>query len=41
MLKYIIGYWTPVAKKIIKKFKLNNSSSILDMDVVKVTYYMK
>ena len=29
--KYISGYWTPVAKKIIKKFKLNNSSSILDI----------
>ncbi len=29
--KYIKGRWTKVAKKIIKKFKLNNKSKILDV----------
>ena len=29
--KYIEGYWTPVAKKLIKKFSLTNKSSILDI----------
>lgn len=29
--KYIPGRWTKVAKKIIKKFKLNNNSKILDV----------
>ncbi len=29
--KYIEGRWTKVAKKIIKKFKLNNKSRILDV----------
>ena len=29
--KYLEGYWTPVAKKLIKKFKLTNKSSILDI----------
>lgn len=28
---YIENYWTPVAKKLIKKFKLNNNSKILDI----------
>ena len=28
---YIQDYWTPVAKKLIKKFKLTNKSSILDI----------
>jgi SAM-dependent methyltransferase len=29
--KFIEGRWTPVAKKIIKKFKLDNNSRILDV----------
>ena len=29
--KYLDGYWTPIAKKIIKKFKLSNKSTILDI----------
>ena len=29
--KYIPGRWTPVAKKIIKYYKLNNNSKILDV----------
>ena len=29
--KYIPGRWQPVAKKIIKNFKLNNKSKILDV----------
>ena len=29
--KYLEGYWTPVAKKLIKKFNLTNKSSILDI----------
>ena len=29
--KYIENYWTPVAKKLIKKFKLTNKSKILDI----------
>tara|TARA_B100000029_G_C17591422_1_gene962625 strand:- start:1212 stop:1883 length:672 start_codon:yes stop_codon:yes gene_type:complete len=29
--KFIPGRWTPVAKKIIKNYKLNNSSKILDV----------
>ena len=29
--KYISGKWTPVAKKIIDQFKLNNKSKILDV----------
>ena len=28
---YIQDYWTPVAKKLIKKFKLTNKSRILDI----------
>ena len=28
---YIENYWTPVAKKLIKKFKLTNNSKILDI----------
>jgi SAM-dependent methyltransferase len=29
--KYIPGRWTPIAKKLIKIYKLNNNSSILDI----------
>tara|TARA_X000000950_G_scaffold288965_1_gene408754 strand:+ start:19349 stop:20029 length:681 start_codon:yes stop_codon:yes gene_type:complete len=29
--KYIPGRWTPVAKKIIKKYSLNNKSKVLDI----------
>lgn len=29
--KYIDGYWKPAAKKLIKEYNLNNSSSILDV----------
>ena len=29
--KYIPGRWTQVAKKLIKKYKLNNDSSVLDV----------
>ena len=29
--KFIPGYWTKVAKKIIKKYKLSNKSKILDI----------
>ena len=29
--KYIPGRWTSVAKKIIKRYKLNNKSKILDI----------
>ena len=28
--KFIPGRWTPIAKKLIKHFKLNNNSKILD-----------
>ena len=28
---YIENYWTPVAKKLIKKFKLTDNSKILDI----------
>ena len=38
--KYIEGRWTKVAKKIIKKFKLNNKSRILDVSG-KALFYMK
>ena len=29
--KYIPGRWTPVAKKMIKRYKLNNNSKVLDV----------
>jgi ubiquinone/menaquinone biosynthesis C-methylase UbiE len=29
--KYVKNYWKPLAKKLIKKYKLNNKSSILDI----------
>ena len=41
--KFIDGYWKPIAKKLIKNYKLNNSSSILDIGCGKgfLLYEMK
>ena len=41
--KYIPGRWTPVAKKMIKKYKLNNNSKVLDVGSGKgfILYEMK
>ena len=41
--KYIPGRWTNVAKKMIKKFKLNNNSKVLDVGCGKgfLLYEMK
>ena len=39
--KYIPGRWTICSKKIIKKYKLTNTSKILDVGCGKAFYFMK
>ena len=37
--KYLEGYWAPLAKKLIKTYKLNNRSTVLDIGCGKGFYY--